>query len=211
SGISILIYTQDEHLRDIVQRNTSQGLDDASKYFFEPLGNGMVTIPLAIGFYAYGTIAKDQRAVRAGLGGIKAMAITAVFTYAIKYSTQRHRPYENSPPDPRMWEGPFGSYASTSFPSGHSTIAWAAATVFASEYKDKIWVPVISYTLATLASASRVYDDKHWSSDVVFGAALGFFIGKFVYKSTMQCPGLMIIPGVSASGHPGFTLSYRLQ
>jgi len=56
-----------------------------------------------------------------------------------------------------------------------------------------------------------VYDDKHWSSDVVFGAALGFFIGKFVYKSTVRCPELVIIPGVSATGHPGFTMAYQLR
>jgi hypothetical protein len=211
SGVTVLIYTQDDKIRDFAQRNTTDELDQASKYFFEPLGSGIITIPLAVGFYAYGAIAKKQRATRVGLTSIKAMAITAVFTYAIKYATQRHRPYDDDPPNPRIWEGPFGSYSSTSFPSGHSSVIWAMATVFASEYRDKIWVPIVSYTLASLASASRVYDNEHWASDVVFGAALGFFIGKFVYKSTVKCPELVIIPGVSATGHPGFTMSYQLR
>lgn len=88
---------------------------------------------------------------------------------------------------------------------------FAVAAVFASEYRDKIWVPILSYTLASLASVSRVYDDKHWASDVIFGSALGFFIGKFVYKSTVKYPDLVIIPGVSATGHPGFTMIYQLR
>ena len=211
SGITILIYTQDDKIRDFFQRNRTQGMDQASKYFFDPLGQGIITIPLTIGFYAYGAIAENQRATRVGLTGLKAMAVTAVFTYAIKYATQRHRPYDDVPSNPRIWEGPFGSYSSTSFPSGHSSVVWAVAAVFASEYRDKIWVPIISYTLASLVSVSRVYDDKHWSSDVVFGAALGFFIGKFVYKSSVKCPDLVIIPGVSATGHPGFTMTYQLR
>jgi len=210
-GVTVVLYSLDDYIRDFAQRNQTDDLDNASKYVFEPLGSGIITLPLTIGFYAYGAIAKKQRATRVGLTGIKAMTVTAVFTYALKYATQRHRPYEDDPPNPRIWEGPFGSYQSTSFPSGHSSVVWATATVFATEYKDKIWVPIMSYTLASLASASRVYDDKHWASDVFFGAALGFFIGKFVHWSTLKCPELIIIPGVSATGHPGFTMAYQLK
>lgn len=211
SGTAILAYAYDDVIRDAFQRNRTDGLDQASKYFFGPLGSGAVTISLTAGFYLYGLVARDQRAVRVGLTGVKAIVITAVFTYAMKYATQRHRPYEDNPPDPRIWEGPFGSWSSTSFPSGHSSLVFAAAAVFASEYKDKIWVPILSYSLASLAAASRVYEDKHWSSDVIIGSALGFFIGKFVYKVTKNNPDLMIIPGVSATGHPGFTMVYQLR
>ena len=210
-GVSIALYAIDEDVRDLARRNQSEGLDNASKYVFEPLGSGIVTLPLTIGFYAYGSIAGKQRTSRVGLTGIKAMAVTAVFTYGLKYATQRHSPYDDEPPDPRIWEGPFGSYKSTSFPSGHSSVVWAVAAVFSSEYRDRLWVPIVSYTLASLASASRVYEDQHWASDVFFGAALGFFIGKFVYWSTLKCPELVIVPGVSASGHPGFTMAYQLK
>ncbi|MCK4570153.1 MAG: phosphatase PAP2 family protein [Bacteroidales bacterium] len=211
SGVTILAYTQDDVIRDAFQRNRTHGADQASKYFLEPLGSGIITIPLAAGFWAFGELTDNKRAARAGLTGIKAMAITAVFTYTIKYATQRHRPYEDYSPDPRIWEGPFGSYTSTAFPSAHSSVVFAVATVFATEYKDKIWVPVMSYTLASLVAVSRVYDDKHWASDVILGSALGFLIGKFVYKSTVKNPNLVIIPGVSSSGHPGFTMIYQLR
>jgi len=211
SGISILAYTQDDVIRDAFQRNRTDELDKASKYFFEPLGSGIITIPLSAGFWAIGVLTDNQRAARVGLTSIKAMAITAVFTYAIKYATQRHRPFDDEPPNPRIWEGPFGNYSTTSFPSGHSSVVFAVAAVFASEYRDKIWVPIMSYTLASLAAVSRVYDDKHWASDVIVGSALGFFIGKFVYMSTIKNPDLVIIPGVSSSGHPGFTMIYQVR
>ncbi len=211
TGVAILAYTQDDVIRDAFQRNRTGGLDNASKYFFEPLGSAVITLPLSVGFWAVGELTDNQRAARVGLTSIKAMAITAVFTYAIKYATQRHRPHDDDPPDPRIWEGPFGSYSSTSFPSGHSSMIFAVAAVFASEYRDRIWVPIMSYSLASLAAVSRVYDDKHWASDVIIGSALGFFIGKFVYKSTIQNPNLLIIPGVSASGQPGFTMIYQLR
>jgi len=52
------------------------------------------------------------------------------------------------------------------------------ATVFASVYKDKPWVGVLSYGIATGVALSRLNDDKHWASDVFIGAALGFAGGK---------------------------------
>ncbi|HSG67676.1 MAG TPA: phosphatase PAP2 family protein, partial [Bacteroidales bacterium] len=210
-GAAALLYTQDDAIRELFQRNRTEGLDKTSKYFFEPLGSWRVTVPIAAVFYAYGALAQKERPVRTGLTGLKAMAVTAVFTYAIKYAAQRHRPYDDIPPDPRAWEGPFGSYESTSFPSGHASVSWALATVIASEYSDRIWVPVISYSMATLASLSRVYDNDHWASDVFFGAALGFFIGKFVYKSASWCPDLLILPGTSVNGYQGFTMAYYLR
>lgn len=211
SGVTILAYTQDEVIRDYFQRNQTDARDKASIYFFEPLGKGVILIPLSAGLWAYGAIADNTRASRLGLTSIKAMVIATVFTYAIKYATQRHRPQDNEPANPRIWEGPFGNYNTTSFSSGHSALVFAAAAVFASEYRDKWWVPVIAYSLAGLAAVSRVYDDKHWASDVIFGSALGFFIGKFVYKSTVNNPRISFIPGASATGHPGFTMIYELR
>lgn len=210
-GLTVLAYTQDEVIHDYFQRNRTDWKDDANKYFFDPLGSGIYTVPLSLGFWAVGELTDNRRAARVGLTSIKAFAITAVFTYAFKYATQRHRPQANDPPDPGIWEGPFGSWEHTSFPSGHSSVIFAVAAVFSSEYRGTIWVPVLSYTLAGLTAISRVYDDQHWASDVIFGSALGFFIGKFVYRSTLSNSRLVFIPGASASGYPGFTMIYTLR
>lgn len=68
-----------------------------------------------------------------------------------------------------------------SFPSGHSTVAFALATSFARETPDK-WTDLGFFTLATLTAYSRMHDDKHWASDVVFGAGIGILSARFVHR-----------------------------
>ena len=60
------------------------------------------------------------------------------------------------------------------------------ATVYALEYSSTIWVPVLSYTLAAGTAVSRLYDNKHWASDVVIGSALGFVTGRFMWKQSRK-------------------------
>ncbi len=76
-----------------------------------------------------------------------------------------------------------GNRVNSSFPSGHTTVAFAAATVFAMEYRDRPLVPLISYSAATLIGLSRITENKHWITDVFAGAALGFFTGKLVVNN----------------------------
>lgn len=74
---------------------------------------------------------------------------------------------------------PFDFYHSFSFPSGHATIAFAAAYILGRQYKKLKW---LYYFLAFLISFSRIYLGKHYSSDVVGGAVIGFLIGFGSYK-----------------------------
>jgi membrane-associated phospholipid phosphatase len=67
----------------------------------------------------------------------------------------------------------------TSFPSGHTVSAFSVASVYAYSY-DSLAVKATAYGLASLVALQRVYADKHWASDVFFGAALGTAVGKMV-------------------------------
>jgi membrane-associated phospholipid phosphatase len=67
-----------------------------------------------------------------------------------------------------------------SFPSGHSSNAFALATVAERHYGWKIGVP--AYLLAGLVGASRLEQDKHYLSDVVAGATLGYIVGRTVVR-----------------------------
>jgi membrane-associated phospholipid phosphatase len=67
-----------------------------------------------------------------------------------------------------------------SFPSGHSLAAWAVASAVSHQYKDKKYVPWIVYGLASTASMARVTAQRHFLSDVVVGAGIGYVIGMFV-------------------------------
>jgi undecaprenyl-diphosphatase len=60
----------------------------------------------------------------------------------------------------------------SSFPSGHTTVAFAAATVFSEQYPS--WMVMVpSYGIASAIGFSRLYANKHWTSDVLAGAILG--------------------------------------
>ena len=53
----------------------------------------------------------------------------------------------------------------------------------ASEYGNHKWVPYVSYVYAALVSTSRVIAQEHFTSDVVVGGAIGFFIGRYVVRT----------------------------
>jgi membrane-associated phospholipid phosphatase len=100
-----------------------------------------------------------------------AIAATGACTFALKQIVGRRRP-EDSPGNAKVFK-PFSR--DDSFPSGHATLAFAAATALDRETSSR-WVPAIAYPIAGLVGWSRVHDRKHWTSDVLAGAAIGFGI-----------------------------------
>lgn len=70
-----------------------------------------------------------------------------------------------------------------SFPSGHTATAFVAAEFLHQEYKDRsVWISAGGYGMATLIGISRVYNNKHWVSDVVAGAGIGILSTKIMYR-----------------------------
>ena len=129
------------------------------------------------------------------------------YTFIFKNLFQRKRPYEADPPDPNYWGGPFDGFHHNSFPSGHTSVVFAAATVLSGYYHEKTWVGITAFSLAGLVAISRNYDDKHWASDIVAGAALGYSIGKLVCNKQRK-KALQVTPYGSLYGQ-GVTLTYR--
>ncbi|MDQ1769330.1 phosphatase PAP2 family protein [Labilibaculum sp. A4] len=73
-----------------------------------------------------------------------------------------------------------GSY--TSFPSSHTALAFANAEFLWQEYKDvSIWYGIAGYTLASSVGVLRIWNDKHWTTDVLAGAAVGILSTKLAY------------------------------
>jgi membrane-associated phospholipid phosphatase len=200
-GASVLIYTQDEQIREFFQSNRSNFTDNASKYFFDPLGSGLYSLPFLGVLYIYGNTKNAERAKAAALNGVKAYIISGVFAQIIKQISHRHRPYQDILPDPKNWDGPFSDIKYTSFPSAHTMTAFSIATVLASTYKDKKWVAILSYSLAGLAGLSRLNDDEHWASDVFVGAVLGIAIGKTIYNNSVEKTKIKIMPTAFNNGY----------
>jgi membrane-associated phospholipid phosphatase len=144
-------------------------------------------------FAAYGLIFKRQKMVTTTLLATQAYLTGAALEGSLKFLTGRTRPSfysENVEAEPKFL-GPFakigrdenGKRRYASFPSGHTTIAFAAATVFAKEYNDKVYVPIIAYSAATLIGLSRITENKHWTTDVLAGAAIGYMAGRNVVNN----------------------------
>ena len=198
AGAGVLAYTQDEKIQKYFVGHQSETADNLSKYVFEPFGR---FAPVLIGsLYLGGRLAKDNRLAGTSLTAAKAFVVSAVAAGIVKQLTHRHRPYQDDIPDHANWDGPFSSIEYTSFPSGHATSAFSMATVYAMEYSSTIWVPLLSYTLATGTAVSRLYDNKHWASDVVIGSALGFVTGRFMWKQSRKGNNrVVILPSASVN------------
>lgn len=150
--------------------------------FFRLLGHPGVGI-LSGSAYAAGLITRKRGLADAGLHTIESVLLANVVTEVGKDLVGRARP-SRSPDDPYNvgFGRGFKSDDFRSFPSGHSSTAFAAAAAATSEVGH--WAPkyhtatgIVLYSGATLVALSRMYNQAHWASDVIIGAAVGTFSG----------------------------------
>lgn len=174
-----LLLLADQPVHRFMARNQSPILSTTAD-IVEPFGNLYPPLIMA-GMYAVGVIAHERRLEHASLMAAKSMVFSTVLYASTKRLIRRQRPtYTDNSLD---FRAPFyGGKNFTSFPSGHTNTAFTIATALALEYKDKKWVPVVAYSIATMTALSRLYHDRHWSSDIWVGAAFGHFITKALYK-----------------------------
>jgi membrane-associated phospholipid phosphatase len=98
-----------------------------------------------------------------GMDLLRAQMITELLVEPIKLATQRQRPDGSN---------------DQSFPSGHAAITFAAAAVIERHlgWKRSLW----AYGIASYVAASRLHDNRHYLSDLVFGATVGTIAGRTV-------------------------------
>jgi membrane-associated phospholipid phosphatase len=127
-------------------------------------------------FYLFGRSKNDNRARETGILSAQAMIDSVIVGEALKGISQRARPLAGVERS-EFFDG------GNSFPSGHATQAWAVATVVANEYHDRRAIQLAAYGIASAVSVARFTGHKHYLSDVVAGSALGYGIGKYVYRT----------------------------
>lgn len=146
--------------------------------------------------YATGRLVKNDHLAALGLHGTEALLLGEGVGGVIKGLIGRQRPYvkpQNSH-NFGFLRGFHGGDQYRSFPSGHSLAAFAAAAAVSSETSG--WWPNTRWIIgpalfggATLTAVSRMYDNRHWASDVIVGAGLGTFAGLKVVRYTNAHPG----------------------
>lgn len=128
----------------------------------------LVFVPAAAvyGLNAINIKGKHHFVDRSLLYGMSMVLATAVVT-PVKHLTKESRPDGSN---------------TLSFPSGHTTDAFVAAEFMWQEYKDvSPWYGVAGYAVAATTGYLRMYNNKHWLSDVVAGAGVGILSTKAVY------------------------------
>jgi membrane-associated phospholipid phosphatase len=176
--------------------NNNPALASVSKYVTR--FGGPYEIYTIGGFFAYGLIFNTQREKTTTMLATQAYIIAGVIGGVGKFLFAEQRPYYTDPISGKsgpIFHGPFYAFKKgpdgqklshsdyASFPSGHTTAAFAAATVYAMEYKDKPLIPILSYTAATLIGLSRMTENQHWPIDVMAGAMLGYLSGRQVVNN----------------------------
>lgn len=146
--------------------------------------------------YVTGRVAKNDHLATLGLHGTEALVLGDVMGGVIKGVMGRQRPYV-TPQNSHSFgflRGFAGGDQYRSFPSGHALAAFAAAAAVSSETSG--WWPNTRWIIgpalfggATLTAVSRMYDNKHWASDVIVGAGLGTFAGLKVVRYNNAHPG----------------------
>jgi hypothetical protein len=161
---------------------------------FEPgdVGGGTYTqVGVAFTSFAIGKIAKNQPAADLGAALLRAQLLNTAITTGLKRAVRRERPDASS---------------RSSFPSGHTSGTFATATVLHRQFGWKAGVP--AYAFASLVATSRLNENKHYLSDVVFGAAVGIASGLAV-KMERPDSFLQVRPRVVPAG-AALELSFKL-
>jgi membrane-associated phospholipid phosphatase len=127
-----------------------------------PMGNGLLQGGGALGTYIIGRVTHRAAVAVVGSELLRAQVINAVLTQGIKTVADRERP-----------DG--GRH---SFPSGHTSAAFTSATVLFRRFGWKAGAP--GYALATYVAGSRLSENAHFLSDVIFGAGVGIVSGRTV-------------------------------
>ncbi|MFZ0418118.1 MAG: capsule assembly Wzi family protein [Candidatus Sulfotelmatobacter sp.] len=133
---------------------------------FAAVGGGM----FVLGHFAHNDQERET-GLLSGEAGIDAFLDTEVF----KYAFGRDRPFTGN------GRGQFFQ-GGDSFPSDHAAISWAIASVIAHEYPGPM-TQLLAYGMAGGVSAARLVGQKHFASDVVVGSALGWYLGRQVFRS----------------------------
>jgi membrane-associated phospholipid phosphatase len=193
TGLTVAMFPADRSIAQRLQDSSTQAnrfFKNASKgiqYMADP---GSVVI--GVSMYAVGRVAHWRDVADLGLHGTEAVALSGIITGILKDAAGRARPYvsaDTSPHDFGFARGLHKGGGYQSFPSGHTTAAFAAASVVTSEsqrwWPRGLWlVAPVMYGGATLVGLSRMYNNAHWASDVVVGAGIGTFSGIKVVRYT---------------------------
>lgn len=173
-----LTYVFDGDIRNDLQKNRSHALDRTADVG-SAIGNPLVHIVAAGAIYGGSIIAGNEKWQKTGLMLGEAALLADAASLVIKGSVGRGRPFASDD------KGSFKPFQFTSdydsLPSTHVASSFAMASVM-SAASESLLTKTLYYTAASFVGLSRMYQDEHWASDVILGAAIGELCGRVVIR-----------------------------
>ena len=154
------------------------------------------SVIIGSGLYVIGRAAHSSRMADLGLHGTEALLVGQAFGTVIKGTVGRARPYQVADSNAHDFEFMRGFRKGndySSLPSGHAIAAFAAASAVTAETSkwwphSGVYIGTLMYGGATMVALERLYNDKHWASDVILAAGIGTFSGLKVVKYNHEHP-----------------------
>jgi hypothetical protein len=207
-GLTAGSFFIDKSIRDVVAKNHSNTMDDITEVGHK-YGNAGYMIILSGAAYLTGKIIKNNDISETSRMILETLAYAGIITTVLKVGMGRARPYTG--------DGAFDFFNFKlnndflSFPSGHSTTAFAVSSVLAAKINN-VYASIALYGLAGLTMYQRIYSDNHWFSDTFAGAVISTVIGNAIVKLN-ECPGksnrnsLTVLPAIQTNSM-GLSLIY---
>jgi membrane-associated phospholipid phosphatase len=183
-GVSLAVHPVDDNVQQHMMGN------ETADKFFAPgrLFNTATLLGVAATTYTVGRVRDEPRVSFVGMDLLRSLAISQGLTQVLKYATRRERP---------------DGSGKTSFPSGHAADTFAFATALERHVGWKYSIP--GYLFASYVAASRLPSNRHWLSDITFGATVGIIAGRTVSRRGRDFP----VTPVAVPG--GIALRYSRQ
>lgn len=174
---TFLVMQADQSIRRAV-------LNDQRYYHSVPIEGGRIwgewytTFALGTGFGSYGLLANNRSMLKIGYELVQADLYSQAVIALLKVPFGRARPYLNKGASLfRPFNFQWTKYGS--FPGGHASSAFAISTILSRNARS-VPLKIGLYVPAVLSAISRVYQDKHWTSDCFLGAIIGYSVGTWV-------------------------------
>ena len=180
SAATYLIMQYDRDVKTIALMNRGYGESIPMK-FGTLYGEPYTSMIIGSAFLIAGNTGNNEHNKRIGFELLQSFSYTLFTTGIVKVAFGRARPY--------MDEGQFefrpfsfGYPDRFSFFSGHTSLAFSMSTILAANQEKTIY-KVLLYIPAVITGISRIYHNKHWTSDVFLGSVTGYFIARWVHET----------------------------
>ena len=191
------------HYDTDVRKHFTQNLAPGQSVNSDDVHDAIPTAAIFVATWGYANLVGSSAGRSEAWSMLEAAGLSGVTAYALKYAGGREGPDQTS--NPNEWlKGSGGS-----FPSFHSTAAFAVGTVLAESGNDDYrWLRrLLGYGLGVATSYERLKHNQHWLSDTVAGAALGTASARFTMNRTYASGSDSNLALVPVEG--GAMLTYR--